>query len=186
MNSATSRSPRSVRSRRPSMNTGATGSSNVPGRLMPMSACLLSPGPLTTQPMTATRSSSTPGWVACHSGIRSLRYCWMSRAISWKNVDVVRPQPGQAETWGRNERSPSDWRTCWATSTSNARSPPGSGVRETRIVSPMPSLMRIDSPAVDATMPFIPIPASVRPEMERVVRAGREQPIRVDEVADAD
>ena len=30
----------------------------------------------------------------------------MSRAISWKNVEVVRPQPGQALTWGRNERMP--------------------------------------------------------------------------------
>ena len=39
MNSATRPSPRNVRSRRPSMNTGATGSSNVPGRLIPMSAC---------------------------------------------------------------------------------------------------------------------------------------------------
>ena len=32
MNSATRPSPRNVRSRRPSMNTGATGSSNVPGQ----------------------------------------------------------------------------------------------------------------------------------------------------------
>ena len=31
----------------------------------------------------------------------------------------MRPQPGQAETWGRNERSPSDWRTCCATATSS-------------------------------------------------------------------
>jgi hypothetical protein len=60
------RSPRNVRSRRPSMNTGATGSSKVPGRLIPMSACLDSPGPFTTQPMTATRSSSAPGWVSRH------------------------------------------------------------------------------------------------------------------------
>jgi hypothetical protein len=28
----------------PSMKTGAAGASPVPGRLMPMSACLLSPG----------------------------------------------------------------------------------------------------------------------------------------------
>ena len=87
----------------------------------------------------------------------------MSRAISWKNVDVVRPQPGHAETWGRNERRPIDWRTCWATSTSSSRPAPGSGVSETRIVSPMPSLSRIARPAVDVTIPFMPIPASVRP-----------------------
>ncbi len=43
------------------MNTGAAGLSPVPGRLIPISACLLSPGPLTMQPMTATLSVSTPG-----------------------------------------------------------------------------------------------------------------------------
>ncbi len=32
----------------------------------------------------------------------------MSRASSWKYVLVVRPQPGQDETWGRNDRNPSD------------------------------------------------------------------------------
>ena len=47
-------SPRSVIAFSPSMNTGAAGASPVPGRLMPMSACLLSPGPLTMQPITAT------------------------------------------------------------------------------------------------------------------------------------
>ena len=61
MNSSTRPSPRSVVRSAPSTNTGATGSSNVPGRLMPMSACFDSPGPLTTQPMTATCISSTPG-----------------------------------------------------------------------------------------------------------------------------
>ena len=58
----------------------------------------------------------------------------------------MRPQPGQAETCGVNERRPSDWSTCWATSTSSVRSPPGAGVSETRIVSPMPSVSRIDRP----------------------------------------
>jgi hypothetical protein len=38
------RSPFSVTVFSPSTNTGATGTSPVPGRLMPMSACLLSPG----------------------------------------------------------------------------------------------------------------------------------------------
>ena len=87
----------------------------------------------------------------------------MSRAISWKNVEVVRPQPGQAETWGTKARSPSDWSTCWATWTSSVRSPPGSGVRLTRIVSPMPSSSRMARPAVEPMMPFAPIPASVSP-----------------------
>ena len=87
----------------------------------------------------------------------------MSRAISWKKVEVVRPQPGQADTWGAKERMPSDWSTCWATWTSSVRSPPGAGVRLTRIVSPMPSSSRIASPAVEPMIPFAPMPASVRP-----------------------
>ena len=53
--------PRSVSAFSPSMKTGAAGASPVPGRLMPMSACLLSPGPLTMQPITATFMFSTPG-----------------------------------------------------------------------------------------------------------------------------
>ena len=73
MNRGTMSSPRNVAWSRPSTKTGATGSSNVPGRLIPMSACLLSPGPLTTQPITATRSSSTPGWSSRQSGMRSFR-----------------------------------------------------------------------------------------------------------------
>ena len=56
------RSPFSVTVRSPSTNTGATGASPDPGRLMPMFACLLSPGPLTTQPITATFIDSTPGY----------------------------------------------------------------------------------------------------------------------------
>ena len=98
---------------------------------------------------------------------------------------VVRPQPGQAETWGRNERRPIDWRTCCATSTSRSRGAPGSGVSETRMVSPIPSLSRMASPAVEAMMPLSPMPASVRPEMERVVAARGEQPVDVDQVAHA-
>ena len=98
----------------------------------------------------------------------------MSRAISWKKVEVVRPQPGQALTWGRKERSPSDCRICWATSTSSSRPAPGSGVSETRIVSPIPSSRRRARPAVEATMPFMPIPASVSPRWSgRSVRAAR-------------
>ena len=51
------------------MNTGAAGASPVPGREMPMSACLDSPGPLTTQPITARLRFSAPGWLIFHSGI---------------------------------------------------------------------------------------------------------------------
>ena len=64
---------------------------------------------------------------------------------------------------GVKARSPMVWRISCATCTSRVRSPPGSGVSETRIVSPMPSCRRTASAAVDATMPFDPMPASVRP-----------------------
>ena len=53
-------SPLSVATSFPSTKTGARGSSPAPGSEMPMSACRLSPGPFTTQPITATRSVSTP------------------------------------------------------------------------------------------------------------------------------
>ncbi len=54
-------SPFNVTVLTPSTYTGATGFSPEPGRLMPTLACLLSPGPFTTQPITATCISSTPG-----------------------------------------------------------------------------------------------------------------------------
>ena len=76
---------------------------------------------------------------------------------------VVRPHPGQADTIGVNERNPIVCRISWATITSRVRSPPGSGVSETRIVSPMPSWRRTPIAAVEATMPFEPMPASVSP-----------------------
>jgi len=59
--SATIESPFSVTLSAPSTYTGARGSSAVPGNEMPMSACFDSPGPFTTHPITATRSSSDPG-----------------------------------------------------------------------------------------------------------------------------
>ena len=66
-------SPLSVSLSAPSTKTGALGSSKVPGSEMPMSACLDSPGPLTTQPITATFSSSTPVKRPFHTGIWSRR-----------------------------------------------------------------------------------------------------------------
>ena len=101
-------------------------------------------------------------------------------------MDVVRPQPGQALTWGRNERRPIDWRTCWATSHLAPRAPPpGSGVSETRIVSPIPSLSRIARPAVEATIPFIAHAGLGEAQVERVVGAGGQQAVDVDQVPDA-
>ena len=75
----------------------------------------------------------------------------------------MRPQPGQAVTIGVNARRPIVCRISCATTTSCVRAPPGSGVSETRIVSPMPSCSSTASAAVEATMPLVPMPASVRP-----------------------
>ena len=113
--------------------------------------------------MTATRISSTPGYDSRQSGIWVLRYVWMRSASSWNTVLVVRPHPGQALTMGAKARSPMVCRISCATCTSRVRSPPGSGVSEMRIVSPMPSCSSTDSAAVEATMPFDPMPASVSP-----------------------
>ena len=88
---------------------------------------------------------------------------WMSRASSWNVVEVVRPQPGQAATSGTNMRKPMVCSISCATLTSSVRSPPGSGVSEIRMVSPMPCCSRMPSAADEATMPFEPMPASVRP-----------------------
>ena len=49
------------------------GSSPVPGSEMPMLACLDSPGPFTTHPITATFISSTPGCRSRQTGICSRR-----------------------------------------------------------------------------------------------------------------
>src|SRR5512132_1736575 len=73
---------------------------------MPIEAALDSPGPLTTQPMTASVMFSTPSYSCFHSGILSRMYPWMRSASSWKVVEVVRPQPGQAVTDGAKERIP--------------------------------------------------------------------------------
>jgi hypothetical protein len=66
-------------------------------------------------------------------------------------------------TCGSKLRMWRDWSICWAMRTSSVRSPPGRGVSETRIVSPIPSMRRTESAAVVATIPFVPIPASVNP-----------------------
>ena len=87
----------------------------------------------------------------------------MVLASSWKMVEVVRPQPGQAATSGTKVRKPMVCRISCATLTSSVRSPPGSGVSDTRMVSPMPSCSSTDSAAAEATMPLEPMPASVRP-----------------------
>ena len=90
----------------PFTKTGATGVSPVPGRLIPKFAIFDSPGPFTTQPITATVISSTPWYLVFQLGILSLKYNCMSPASFWKKVEVVLPHPGQAITIGVKARIP--------------------------------------------------------------------------------
>ena len=71
-----------------------------------------SPGPFTTQPMTATRISSTPGWSAFQWGILSRKCRFTVSASSWKYVLVVRPHPGQDVTCGWKCRMSNDCKIC--------------------------------------------------------------------------
>ena len=139
-NSSAMRSPFSVTVFSPSTNTGATGTSPVPGRLMPMLACLRFARTVHDAAhhrhvmffdagiaRRASPASARAGTSGC------------ARPAPGRYVLVVRPQPGHAITIGVNERRPMVCRISCATMTSCVRSPPGSGVSETRIVSPMPS-----------------------------------------------
>src|SRR5579885_2851145 len=134
--------------------------------------------------MTASFISSTPEYRVFQVGICSRRYDWICSAISWKKVLVVRPQPGQAVTCGVKLRMPSDCRICWPTRTSSVRSPPGAGVSETRMVSPMPSCRSTPIAAEEATMPLAPMPASVS-QVQRVVAARGERAVDVDQILHA-
>src|SRR3569832_652773 len=52
-------------------------------------ACLDSPGPLTTHPITATCMDSTPGYWLRHTGICVRKKVSISCASSWNTVEVV-------------------------------------------------------------------------------------------------
>ena len=97
----------------------------------------------------------------------------MSRASSWKTVEVVRPQPGQAATIGTNERSPMVCSSLLRDLEPRVvRSPPGSGVSEKRMVSPMPCCRRMPMAADEATMPLDAHAGLGQAQMQRVIRSG--------------
>ena len=94
--------------------------------------------------------------------------------VNWGSLDQAllarvmdenarRPQPGHATTSGVKLRRPIVCSNSCATITSFVRSPFGSGVSDTRMVSPMPCCSSTDIAAVEATMPLEPMPASVSP-----------------------
>ena len=69
-----------------------------------------------------------------------------------------------------------------ATRTSCVRSPPGSGVSDTRIVSPIPCCSRMPIAADEATMPLRAHAGLGQPQMQRIVAARRELLIDRDQV----
>ena len=84
------------------------------------------------------------------------------------------PAPGTpsrscARSPGRPRRSAGTGGSPWSAAVPappaprGVRSPPGSGVSEMRMVSPMPCCSRMPIAADEATMPLEPMPASVRP-----------------------
>ena len=149
---------------------------------MPRLACFDSPGPFTTQPITATFIVSTPGAPRARPASARAGRSGCPPPCAGRSVDVVRPQPGHAVTCGAKLRSPSDCRICCATSTSSVRSPFGLGVSETRIVSPIPFASRMDSAAALATMPLHPHPRLGEAEVQRIVAARGEPPVDLHEV----
>ena len=68
---------------------------------MPISACLLSPGPLTIQPITATLSFSTPVWKLQYPGVEKLKVAVMGCIVNGpgesKHADIGISLPGSGE-----------------------------------------------------------------------------------------
>src|SRR5262245_27148722 len=114
----------------------------------PMSAARASPGPFTSQPITAM-------WISSLSPLNSAS---TSRASLTRSTSA-RPHDGQATKVRPPRRSPSDLSTSIPTRTSSV----GSAESETRMVSPIPSLSSAPSPTADLIVPTPGVPASVTP-----------------------
>jgi hypothetical protein len=147
--------PRSVAAFLPSMNTGAAGLRRCRASEMPISACLDSPGPLTMQPITAT----------CSLDARILaRQTGMLRTQI--SLDVLRELLEHGGGGAAAARAGGDHRHELSGThglqeflgdlTSRVRSPPGSGVSEMRIVSPMPCCSRCPWPRTRRRCPSSP------------------------------
>ena len=130
---------------------------------IPISAFRASPIPFTIHPMTAICVLSNPLYFRDHSGIFSRIRSFTYFARIWNLSELVRPHPGQLTICGSKDRNPIDWRISRQTCTSSDLEAPGSGVSETRIVSPIPCSRSIESAAEDELTHFVPDPASVRP-----------------------
>ena len=117
---------------------------------MPTSASRASPGPFTTQPITATRI----GTVNFSRSIAMFTFCVSSRTFT-----SARPHEGQATRSRPRFRSPNDRRMIVPALTSST----GSSVSDTRIVSPIPSARSVPIPTALFRPPMGIGPASVTP-----------------------
>ena len=81
-----------------------------------------------------------------------------SEAREIRSISVL-PQVGQETNFTPPGRSPAAFRIAMPTETSRT----GSAVRETRIVSPMPSESSVPIPTADWMVPFHSVPVSVTP-----------------------
>ena len=127
----------------PSTYTGATGDSPVPGSEIPILASFDSPGPLTTQPITATCTDSTPGYRAApDSGIRASQIR-LNLLRQFLEYGACRAPATGARRDHRRERAQSHRLQDLLRDQDRLRATPaGSGVSDTPIVSPIPCCSR--------------------------------------------
>ena len=115
---------------------------------MPTSASFASPGPLTSQPITAT-----------FIGVGSARRRSSATFASGMRSMSARPHEGHATSVRPRSRRPRDFRRSNAALTSIT----GSSLSETRMVSPIPSYRSTLMPAAERIDPESAVPASVTP-----------------------
>ena len=109
----------------------------------------------------------------------------MCCAICWKNVLVVRPQPGQLVTCGVKLRRPSDWSICCATCTSSVAVAAGRG-RQRHADRVADALLEQDAEPRSARDDALGAQARFgQAQVQRVVASGGEHPVDVDQVLHA-
>ena len=105
--------------------------------------------------------------------------------MSWKNVLVVRPQPGQAVTCGVKLRSSRACRICWHTITSSVRSPLGSG-RERRADGIADAFLQQHADGGGGGDDALRAQAGFgQSQVQRVIALGREHAVDADQVLHA-
>ena len=185
MNSSTRPSPRSVRSSFPSTNTGATGASKVPGRLIPMSACFDSPGAVDD-----AAHHRDPEVLDARVGLAPFGHPVLQVRLDLEGhlLEERRGRPAAPGTRGdlRQERAEPERLEDLLGNLDLAlarRAGLGRERHADRVADPLVEQDR--QPGRRGDDPLVPHPRLGQPEMERVVAAGGEQAVDVDEVTHA-